>query len=71
MKKKVKEYKTLKQFRRIKGMTINEVCEATGMNASVMSQKENGKRRWRIEEIVKLCRLYGADIGEVDFQIQD
>lgn len=61
--------KKLKDIRIEKRKTIQEVAKDLNMNASVLSLKENGKRRWSLEEFVRLCRYYEVNINEVDFQL--
>ncbi len=61
--------KKLKDIRIEKRKTIQEVAKDLNMNASVLSLKENGKRKWSLEEFVRLCRYYEVNINEVDFQL--
>ena len=61
--------KKLKDIRIDKRKTIQEVAKDLNMNASVLSLKENGKRKWSLEEFVRLCRYYEVNINEVDFQL--
>ena len=61
--------KKLKDIRIDKRKTIQEVAKDLNMNASVLSLKENGKRKWNLDEFVKLCRFYGVSLDDVDPQL--
>lgn len=61
--------KKLKEIRFEKGLTKRQVATQLGMNESVLSLKENGKRKWNLDEFVKLCRFYGVSLDNVDPQL--
>lgn len=61
--------KKLKEIRFEKGLTKRQVAVQLGMNDSVLSLKENGKRKWNLDEFVKLCRFYGVSLDDVDPQL--
>ena len=61
--------KKLKDIRIEKRKTIQEVAKDLNMNASVLSLKENGKRKWSLEEFVRLCEYYEVSMAEADPQL--
>lgn len=61
--------KKLKEIRFEKRKTIQEVAKDLNMNASVLSLKENGKRKWSLEEFVRLCEYYEVPMTEADPQL--
>lgn len=61
--------KKLKDIRIDKRKTIQEVAKDLNMNASVLSLKENGKRRWSLEEFARLCEYYEVPMTEADPQL--
>ena len=45
------DYSKLKGRAREKGLTLKKIQEKTGINASILSQKWNGKRRFTQDEM--------------------
>lgn len=51
----------LKQIRKTKGLTLNEVTSQLNHNSSWLSRIENNQRRLSIETLIELCRIYGIE----------
>lgn len=54
--------KKLKQIRKQKGLSQEEVQKLTGINRNNISRYENGKREPNINTLKKLAKAYNIDI---------
>ena len=57
--------KTLKDYRREKGLTQKEVTKNLCISESCVSLYENNKRKPRLEDIKKLARLYKVTTDKI------
>lgn len=50
----------LRQIRRAKGLTLQEVASQLNHYGSWLSRIENNQRRLSTETLIELCRIYGV-----------
>ena len=65
MKKLQKPISPLRFQRIIRGLTLYDVMEATGIQAVKLSLIERGYKEPRHEELLKLAEVFGCQIGEL------
>ena len=56
----------LKSRRALLGLTQVEAAEKLGMNIKSYNLKENGKRGFSLEETIKISKLLGLSLSEVN-----
>ena len=56
----MKTYERIRQRIREKGMKYKDIAELGGYQKSTFSMMMNGKRRLYDEDIIKLCKILGA-----------
>lgn len=67
----MKWYEKLKFARKVKGMTLREVEEETGISNSYLCQLERGQiKKPSFFKLVKLIELYNLDIGDLNEKTQ-
>jgi len=54
------EFKTLSDLRKSKGLTLDQVGAELGVDPSLVSLLEHGKRRMTMDRADKFARLYGV-----------
>lgn len=62
--RKVKEYRLLKDY------TQEYVAHKIGMTTNTYSLKENNKRKFTLEEALKLSDFYGVTVNDI-FTLED
>lgn len=55
----------LKQLRRRRDITLNDLAEETGISTSTLSRLEAGLRRPTLEQLLPLARAYGVTLDEL------
>jgi len=59
--------KKIKILRAIKGVTQEEVANALGITLSTYCKKENGKRKFTLDEAYKLAQYFDCSIEGIFF----
>lgn len=56
---------TLKAARVNSNYKVTEIAEKLGVSKSTVTRWENGKSSPRVEQMLKLCKLYNATINDI------
>ncbi|MDU6113781.1 MAG: helix-turn-helix transcriptional regulator [Paeniclostridium sordellii] len=56
---------TLKSLRAKKGLRQKDLAKVLNISASTYSSKENGERRFTIEEAIAIADFFNQDIREI------
>lgn len=56
---------TLKSLRAKNGMKQQDLAELIGISVTTYSNKENGMRKFTIEEALKIADIFKCDIREI------
>ncbi|PPK68338.1 XRE family transcriptional regulator [Actinokineospora auranticolor] len=55
----------LRALRKLRGTTLNQVAEATGISVSTLSRLESGERKPNLELLLPLARAYQVPLDEL------
>lgn len=58
-------YRRVKKERQLRGLTLRQVSEKTGVSIGHLSEYERGKTKIEAEKLVKICRAIGIEWGTV------
>ena len=58
---------TLKAARVNRGLSVKEVADSVGVTEDTIYRYESGKASPKISVVVKMVKLYGVTIGDIDF----
>jgi len=56
---------TIEQWRKLKGLTQEEVAEQLGISLNNYSAKEQGKRDFKFNEIIKFANIVGVQSSDI------
>jgi len=66
MPKRGTKYRELRARIAYLGMTQEEVSEAAGHPAKLITTRIVGRVSWKLEEVYDVCRVLGIDHGEIE-----
>lgn len=56
---------TMRQVRGITGLSQKEFAKKIGMSMASLLRRENGKTKWTLEEVHKVCLAFNIDPGDL------
>lgn len=62
-----KRKKTVKQLLDERGMTTTQLAKKLKMSEPMILNRLDGYRKWKVEEIAKLCAVLGVELTDIKF----
>lgn len=56
---------TIKEWREVRDLNQLEVANHIGINIGEYVAKEEGKRKWMVRDLIRLCKLFNIKITQI------